>query len=521
MKRFSKYDTAKESKRQKLLKEIEDRKLPYLTPKHVEFEQLSNAKYSKLYLQRASCVPQEIHQNVQQGLTMLQDCKCFSQDLVQIKGKDVLTPVCRLLIGDPGCTYRYLDTRLFTIPWPSHGVEVTYNSDEIGKACQAIKDLNEYLHVEAMKILLDRCSADVEEIGFEAKTATSTVVKNSGYMEDRTYHNKQSNNRTMLKDRTSFNVALLNYMDPSRMKFLKEEPYFGMGKMAVSWHYDENLVERSTVAVYNYSCDDLIPTVDESNKTSIKDRDPALWHVGIKVAWDIATPGLALPLESGDCYFMLDDFNMTHQHCVLSGIQPRFSSTHRVAECSSGTLDYIFGRCDVAMKNLRKDPLSGISSLVSLELVYLRQTEEIHNEVEFEWLRQFWFQGKRSAKASNWWFGPMILLENFWREMEQMTKILLSEINKAEWPVERKHQVVRCLLPFLEERQELRKSWMARLEVIKLSYYNHKEGVDCICVSPDLPTAYQLMSSQNVVLTGATKTLICLYPLTWKKIFHF
>ncbi|XP_043562932.1 alpha-ketoglutarate-dependent dioxygenase FTO isoform X5 [Chiloscyllium plagiosum] len=459
--------------RQKLLKEIEDRKLPYLTPKHVEFEQLSNAKYSKLYLQRASCVPQEIHQNVQQGLTMLQDCKCFSQDLVQIKGKDVLTPVCRLLIGDPGCTYRYLDTRLFTIPWPSHGVEVTYNSDEIGKACQAIKDLNEYLHVEAMKILLDRCSADVEEIGFEAKTATSTVVKNSGYMEDRTYHNKQSNNRTMLKDRTSFNVALLNYMDPSRMKFLKEEPYFGMGKMAVSWHYDENLVERSTVAVYNYSCDDLIPTVDESNKTSIKDRDPALWHVGIKVAWDIATPGLALPLESGDCYFMLDDFNMTHQHCVLSGIQPRFSSTHRVAE------------------------------------------------VEFEWLRQFWFQGKRSAKASNWWFGPMILLENFWREMEQMTKILLSEINKAEWPVERKHQVVRCLLPFLEERQELRKSWMARLEVIKLSYYNHKEGVDCICVSPDLPTAYQLMSSQNVVLTGATKTLICLYPLTWKKIFHF
>ncbi|XP_043562933.1 alpha-ketoglutarate-dependent dioxygenase FTO isoform X6 [Chiloscyllium plagiosum] len=402
--------------RQKLLKEIEDRKLPYLTPKHVEFEQLSNAKYSKLYLQRASCVPQEIHQNVQQGLTMLQDCKCFSQDLVQIKGKDVLTPVCRLLIGDPGCTYRYLDTRLFTIPWPSHGVEVTYNSDEIGKACQAIKDLNEYLHVEAMKILLDRCSADVEEIGFEAKTATSTVVKNSGYMEDRTYHNKQSNNRTMLKDRTSFNVALLNYMDPSRMKFLKEEPYFGMGKMAVSWHYDENLVERSTVAVYNYSCDDLIPTVDESNKTSIKDRDPALWHVGIKVAWDIATPGLALPLESGDCYFMLDDFNMTHQHCVLSGIQPRFSSTHRVAE------------------------------------------------VEFEWLRQFWFQGKRSAKASNWWFGPMILLENFWREMEQMTKILLSEINKAEWPVERKHQVVRCLLPFLEERQELRKSWMARCQ---------------------------------------------------------
>lgn len=28
----------------------------------------------------------------------------------------------------------------------------------------------------------------------------------------------------------------------------------------------------------------------------------------------------------------LDDLNMTHQHCVLSGMQSRYSSTHRVAE---------------------------------------------------------------------------------------------------------------------------------------------------------------------------------------------
>ncbi|XP_038662660.1 alpha-ketoglutarate-dependent dioxygenase FTO isoform X2 [Scyliorhinus canicula] len=424
MKRFGKYDRAKESKKQKLLKEIEDRKLPYLTPKDVQFEQLSKAKYPKLYIRRASCVPQEIHQKVQQGLTTLQDCKCFAQDLVQIKEKDVLTPVYRLLVGDPGTTYCYLNTRLFTIPWPSRGVEVKYSSDEIGKACKAIKDLNEYLHVEAMKVLLDDCSADVEEIGFVAKAATSTLVKDSGSMKDGTYQSKQSNTSAVLKDRTSFNVTLLNYMDPSRMKYLKEEPYFGMGKMAVSWHHDENLVERSTVAVYNYSCDDLVPAADESNTTSIKGRDPAVWHVGLKIAWDIATPGLAFPLDPGDCYFMLDDLNMTHQHCVLSGMQPRFSSTHRVAECSSGTLDYIFQRCDVTMKNLQKDPMLGIPSLISLELDSVKQTEEIHNE----------------------------------------TKLLLCEINEAEWSSERKHQVIRCLLPYLEERQELRKSWMARCQ---------------------------------------------------------
>ncbi|XP_067853976.1 alpha-ketoglutarate-dependent dioxygenase FTO isoform X2 [Heptranchias perlo] len=506
--------------RQKLLKEIENRKLPYLTPKDVQFEQLSKAKYPKLYLRQASCVPQEIHQKVQQGLTTLRDYKCFAQDLVQIKGKDVLTPMSRLLVGDPGYTYRYLDTRLFAIPWPSHGFEVKYSSDEIGKACQAIKDLNEYLHVEAMKILLDHCSAEVKENGFVEKATTSTFVESES-VEDGTYHNKQSNVSAVLKDRTSFNVALLNYMDPPRMKYLKEEPYFGMGKMAVSWHHDENLVERSTVAVYSYSCDDLGPAADESNKKSIEGRDPALWHVGLKIAWDIATPGLALPLHPGDCYFMLDDLNMTHQHCVLSGMRPRFSSTHRVAECSSGTLDYIFGRCEVAMKNLQKDPV--LSSLISLEPAFVRQTEEIHNEVEFEWLRQFWFQGKRSAKESDWWFGPMAVLENSWREMEQMTKLLLREINKVEWSLEKKHQIIRCLLPLLEERQELRKSWMG--EQPQLLQSRHITEVPHpwyhSSVSPDLPIFYQLMSSQNVVLTGVIKTLICLYPLTWKKLFHF
>lgn len=188
-------------------------------------------------------------------MTTLQDYKCFAQDLVQIKGKDVLTPVYRLLVGNPGHTYRYLNTRLFAIPWPSHGVEVKYSNNEIGKACQAIKDLNEYLHAEAVKILVDHYPAADEEIGFVEKATTSLnedTESGKGVL-----NNQKININTVLKDRTSFNVALLNYMDPSRMKYLKEEPYFDMGKMAVSWHHDENLVERSTVAVYSYSCDGM------------------------------------------------------------------------------------------------------------------------------------------------------------------------------------------------------------------------------------------------------------------------
>lgn len=41
-------------------------------------------------------------------------------------------------------------------------------------------------------------------------------------------------------------------------------------------------------------------------------------------------------------------------------------------------------------------------------------------QVEFEWLRQFWFQGKRYLKCTDWWLKPMAKLEEFWKKMEIM-----------------------------------------------------------------------------------------------------
>lgn len=48
--------------------------------------------------------------------------------------------------------------------------------------------------------------------------------------------------------------------------------------------------------------------IEESNEQELKGRDPAVWHVGLKVAWDIETPGLAIPLHQGDIYLMLGNF---------------------------------------------------------------------------------------------------------------------------------------------------------------------------------------------------------------------
>lgn len=44
-------------------------------------------------------------------------------------------------------------------------------------------------------------------------------------------------------------------------------------------------------------------------------------------------------------------------------------------------------------------------------------------QVEFEWLRQYWFQGQRYTRFCSWWARPMEQLENDWREMELMVRL--------------------------------------------------------------------------------------------------
>lgn len=50
-------------------------------------------------------------------------------------------------------------------------------------------------------------------------------------------------------------------------------------------------------------------------------------------------------------------------------------------QCSTGTLDYILQRCQLALQNIREEADSGEVSLKSLEPAVLKQGEEIHNEV--------------------------------------------------------------------------------------------------------------------------------------------
>ncbi|XP_066440007.1 alpha-ketoglutarate-dependent dioxygenase FTO isoform X2 [Eleutherodactylus coqui] len=435
MKRNAEGDREKEEKKRKLLQQIGGVRLQYLTPKDDGFHQLWSTKYAKLVIQEANQIPTELHHAVQKAFLTLLHHGCLSRDLVQLKGKDLLTPVSRILIGQPGCTYKYLNTRLFAVPWPEEDHNISYRTEGIANACKAFYHLNKSLHLQTICELNKLRSKHLSDA---PSTSGGQIFL-------------QNNEDFGQEDVQCFNVTLINYMNPQTMSYLREEPYFGMGKMAVSWHHDENLVEGSTVAVYNYSYQDGATETCEEEAMDI-----SKWHVGLKVAWDIETPGLALPLNPGDSYFMLDNLNKTHQHCVLAGSQPRFSSTHRVAECSTSTLSSIRARCEKALENLN---CSGELELQSLELEILQEVEQIHNEVEFDWLRQFWFQGKRYSKCSDYWLLAMAELEEKWWQMETMTSLLLEELEKDDWTGEDKYKILQGMMPILVERQDQRLAW--------------------------------------------------------------
>ncbi|XP_042343882.1 alpha-ketoglutarate-dependent dioxygenase FTO [Plectropomus leopardus] len=585
MKRSGDSEGEKRRKRRKLLQELGDQKIPFLGPSDRGYQQLWDSSYSGLILRRSCSLPVELHGRVQAALLTLRRKGCLLRDLVRVRDRDVFTAVSRALLGEPGHTYRYLDTRLFTIPWHSEDADVKGQNccdPDLRAACKALWELNTFFCSDVSQLKegdrLTQCvkgeteakqgeegdtgskhsedsknseggdseSRQSEEGDTESKHSEEWDIeskhseegcsgsKQEGEWETESKHSSEEGESSQAKpsemvvaagsehsegkfpgwapkaltgpetkpvglgaqekpltqlkhslsdyhieDRkeqasgqscsqpspppvctgpVKFNVTLLNYMDPAAMSQLKEEPYYGMGKMAVGWHHDENLITHTPVAVYSYSCHEEKGESSEGGSSG-----KACWRIGLKVAWDIHTPGLMLPLESGDCYYMRDDLNSTHQHCVLAGETARFSSTHRVAECSSGTLTYIQSRCQEALSNLHTDPETGSHSLLTLLPTTLQHCEDIHNEVEFEWLRQYWFQGHRYTRFCSWWTRPMEQLEQDWKLMETMTMLFLDTVEKEEGQAgEGRRELAETLLSALTDRHQQRQTWRDR-----------------------------------------------------------
>ncbi|XP_016352646.1 alpha-ketoglutarate-dependent dioxygenase FTO-like isoform X1 [Sinocyclocheilus anshuiensis] len=529
MKRSDDSEREKRRKRRRLIQELGEQRTPYLSPADPGFQELWDSSYAGLALRQSSALPDGLHERVQSALRTLQRRGCLLRDLVRVRDRDVFTAVSRALVGQPGHTYRYLDTRLFTIPWHCEGEEGQKDEkdkpccdSDLRDACKALWELNQFFCSDVKQQTnargVKRSRSDTEN---SEDTPGEGMCEES--VKDRLLEEKQEEEEEEEEDSgqgcshssppssalppdvaglVQFNITLINYMDTTAMTQLKEEPYYGMGKMAVGWHHDENLVPLSPVAVYSYSCpaepknegatekdgegqskekqkqkqketetegegtskEELKKEEGEGSEKEEVQKEKACWRVGLKVAWDIHTPGLALPLQSGDCYYMTDDLNRTHQHCVLAGDTARFSSTHRVVQCCTGTLDYIQKRSSEALENLHTDPEKNTKSLKSLLPSTLQHIEDIHNEVEFEWLRQYWFQGRRFARFCSWWTKPMEQMEKDWKEMERMTQLLLAVVEDENTAQENRREMADILLNALTDRQQHRQTWRDRCQ---------------------------------------------------------
>lgn len=336
-------------------------------------------------------VMREHHNAVEDALANLEAAGFFRVDVTQPFGlgtKCAKTYVTRCLVGEPGTTYKYLGLRMFSHSWrPTTGTTSSSSSqtNRVTDALETIGTLNAALTLRTQKHLSD---LDMK---------------------------RRARGSELTRGRAGFDVALINRMESS--VGLKDEPSMGQGKCSVSWHADSSLEHFSNIAVYH-----------------IVDKEPDIhgkWSVGLRVAHnsegpqasrrgtDISvvseTPPLAASLPSGSTYYMLDDFNHHHQHAVIAeGKIPgrRFSSTHRLLR-DSHNVSHIIARCRSVCTHFHKRGPK-----------VWRSEQLLLTEMESEWLRQFFIQGKAHHDIlwTNNWDRPIEELLKFWSQLEERTK---------------------------------------------------------------------------------------------------
>jgi mRNA N6-methyladenine demethylase len=230
---------------------------------------------------------------------------------------------------------------------------------------------------------------------------------------------------------------------PEPEAVLKTEPLFQNDKMAVSWHADSTLEHFSSIAVYQ-TIQNAINSNSKKKKSTMKSKPlkSPPWRIALRVncnaegpnsskkkiidssseteRLNTSVPAIAVPLPDKCTYFLLDDFNHHHQHAVLAGDSVRFSSTHRVCRTEGHVFASVRLRCVTACQR---------------QLLFsskeLRNDQTTLNDLEFEWIRQYYIQGAEHDRIHSWWHGPMQELLGFWQQLEKKTKLVIDSLKDA------------------------------------------------------------------------------------------
>ena len=315
------------------------------------------------------------HDTFQTVLTSLD----YDFDVIQPLGLGTplaITKVKRILCGEEGTTYKYLGLRMFSVPF----------SD--GKYLKKLQKCNSRLTLRTQELME---GAEVNP----------------------------------------YNIVLINQCLPASEEHkLKVEPMFKEQQVAqsISWHADSMLKHHSAIACYHW-----VPVVKEGDKE---------WKIGLRVEphsegpsknqrsfgsstadgavvnsreGECRAPPVALGLPNGGVYYLLGNFNHHHQHAVFAGTGLRFSSTHRVGREGH---DFAFIRNKV--NKCLNSKVAGLKNVRNLLVVF--------TDLESEWLRQWYCQGKKHSDTHMWWHRPIEELLSLWRRLGQRIHSLLRRL---------------------------------------------------------------------------------------------
>jgi hypothetical protein len=338
---------------------------------------------------------------VQDALDTLERHGFFRTDVTQPFGlgtKCAKTYVTRCLLGASGTTYKYLGLRMFAYPWDLASDSAGKHDDNsvVVKAVETIAALN--------RSLAERSQHHLNELSAK----------------------RQARGEDPCRGRAGFDIALINRMENSSKSNLKQESSLGEGKCSVSWHADSSLEHYSTIAVYHTL--DQPPTADGAWSVALRvaphSEGPTASRRGTDIESSIVkeTPPIAVSLPSGSVYYLLDDFNHHHQHEVLAegNAGVRFSSTHRLLR-ESHNVSYMLERCKTVCGNFHKKGPK-----------IWRSEQLLLNDIESEWLRQYFIQGRKHNELmwSVWGDSIKGLLQH-WSKLETRTKAVVDLLEMA------------------------------------------------------------------------------------------
>ena len=328
--------------------------------------------YKGLQIDKPEVFDTVFHENMQKVLTEL----TYDFDVVQPLGLNTplaRTMVKRVLLGAEGMTYRYLGVRMFSIPF-----------------------------------------------GKELKMCNTCLTKRT-----RELMNSEKGEE--------YNVVLVNQcLPPSEEVKLKFEPTFKDQKVpqSISWHADSMLKHFSSIACYHWQ-----PKEDEGDEP---------WRIGLRVEphsegptknqkgfgsseaadggvakGEKKAPPVCVELPNGGVYYLLGEMNHHHQHAVFAGSGLRYSSTHRVGR-EGHSFAFIRNKV-VKVLNAKADSVKTVRNLLVT-----------YRELEFEWLRQWYFQGAAHRDNHTWWHKPMDELLSLWYKLGQRVQGILKRLESQE-----------------------------------------------------------------------------------------